>query len=63
LSRSSAERVIGETVSLFYLLGGTAAQPLLIIGGLVPPLLLPGRRRCTYRMRRSLAITKGATRR
>ena len=33
--------LIGEAASLFYLLGGMAAQHLVIVGGLVPPLLVP----------------------
>jgi hypothetical protein len=33
--------LIGEAASLFYLLGGMAAKHLVIVGGLVPPLLVP----------------------
>jgi hypothetical protein len=33
--------LIGEATSLFYLLGGMAAKHLVIVGGLVPPLLVP----------------------
>jgi hypothetical protein len=33
--------LIGEAASLFYLLGGMAAKHLAIVGGLVPPLLVP----------------------
>ena len=33
--------LIGEAASLFYLLGGMAAKHLVIVGGLVPPLLIP----------------------
>jgi hypothetical protein len=33
--------LIGEATSLFYLLGGMAAKHLVIVGGLIPPLLVP----------------------
>jgi hypothetical protein len=59
--------LIGEAASLFYLLGGMAAKHLVIVGGLVPPLLVPGAAdthigSADIDLCLSLAITKGATR-
>jgi hypothetical protein len=59
--------LIGETASLFFLLGGMAAKHLVIVGGLVPPLLLPKAAdthigSADIDLCLSLAITKGATR-
>jgi hypothetical protein len=59
--------LIGEAASLFYLLGGMAAKHLVIVGGLVPPLLVPEAAdahigSADIDLCLSLAITKGATR-
>jgi hypothetical protein len=58
--------LIGEAASLFYLLGGMAAKHLVIVGGLVPPLLVPDAAdahigSADIDLCLSLAITKGAT--
>jgi hypothetical protein len=58
---------IGEAASLFYLLGGMAAKHLLIVGGLVPPLLIPKAAdphigSADIDLCLSLAITSGTTR-
>ncbi len=59
--------LIGEAASLFYLLGGMAAKHLVIVGGLVPPLLVPEAAdahigSADIDLCLSLAITGGATR-
>jgi hypothetical protein len=59
--------LIGEAASLFYLLGGMAAKHLVIVGGLVPPLLVPQAAEAhigsaDIDLCLSLAITGGATR-
>jgi hypothetical protein len=59
--------LIGEAANLFYLLGGMAARHLVIVGGLVPPLLVPEAAdrhigSADIDLCLSLAITKGATR-
>lgn len=59
--------LIGEAASLFYLLGGMAAKHLVIVGGLVPPLLVPQAAdahigSADIDLCLSLAITEGATR-
>ena len=59
--------LIGEAASLFYLLGGMAAKHLVIVGGLVPPLLVPEAAdahigSADIDLCLSLAITRGATR-
>jgi hypothetical protein len=59
--------LIGEAASLFYLLGGMAAKHLVIVGGLVPPLLVPEAAdahigSADIDLCLSLAITNGATR-
>ncbi len=59
--------LIGEAASLFYLLGGMVAKHLVIVGGLVPPLLVPEAAdahigSADIDLCLSLAITKGATR-
>jgi len=59
--------LIGEAASLFYLIGGMAAKHLVIVGGLVPPLLVPEAAdthigSADIDLCLSLAITKGATR-
>jgi hypothetical protein len=58
--------LIGEAASVFYLLGGMAAKHLVIVGGLVPPLLVPDAAdahigSADIDLCLSLAITKGAT--
>lgn len=58
--------LICEAASLFYLLGGMAAKHLVIVGGLVPPLLVPDAAdahigSADIDLCLSLAITKGAT--
>lgn len=59
--------LIGEAASLFYLLGGMAAKHLVIVGGLVPPLLIPEAAdahigSADIDLCLSLAITGGTTR-
>lgn len=59
--------LIGEAASLFFLLGGMAAKHLVIVGGLVPPLLLPEAAdthigSADIDLCLSLAITAGTTR-
>ncbi len=59
--------LIGEAASLFYLLGGMAAKHLVIVGGLVPPLLVPEATdahigSADIDLCLSLAITGGTTR-
>ena len=59
--------LIGEAASLFYLLGGMAAKHLVIVGGLVPPLLIPEAAdahigSADIDLCLSLAITDGTTR-
>jgi len=59
--------LIEEAASLFYLLGGMAAKHLVIVGGLVPPLLVPEAAdahigSADIDLCLSLAITRGATR-
>jgi hypothetical protein len=59
--------LIGEAASLFYLLGGIAAKHLVIVGGLVPPLLVPEAAdahvgSADIDLCLSLTITGGATR-
>jgi len=58
--------LIGEAASLFHLLGGMAAKHLVIVGGLVPPLLVPEAAdthigSADIDLCLSLAITTGAT--
>lgn len=58
--------LISEAASLFYLLGGMAAKHLVIVGGLVPPLLVPQAAdahigSADIDLCLSLAITEGAT--
>ncbi len=59
--------LIGEAASLFHLLGGVAAKHLVIVGGLVPPLLVPQAAdahigSADIDLCLSLAITGGTTR-
>lgn len=59
--------LIGEAASLLYLLGGMAAKHLVIVGGLVPPLLVPEAAdehigSADVDLCLSLAITSGTTR-
>lgn len=59
--------LIGEAASLFHLLGGMAAKHLVIVGGLVPPLLVPQAAdghigSADIDLCLSLTITDGATR-
>jgi hypothetical protein len=58
--------LLTETASLFYLLGGMAAKHLVIVGGMVPPLLVPNAAdahvgSADIDVCLSLAITHGAT--
>ena len=59
--------LVEEAASLFHLLGGMSAKHLIIIGGLVPPLLLPDAPEthvgsADIDLCLSVAITRGATR-
>jgi hypothetical protein len=59
--------LVTEAASLFHLLGGMAAKHLVIVGGLVPPLLLPDAAgahigSADIDLCLSVAITEGATR-
>ncbi len=65
--KHSPSALIGEAASLFYLLGGMAARHLIIVGGLVPPLLIPEAAdahigSADIDLCLSLAITGGTTR-
>jgi hypothetical protein len=60
--------LIEEAASLFFLVGGTAAKHFIIVGGLVPPLLVPDALdehlgSADIDLCLSVAITEGSTRR
>lgn len=66
--RHTPELLVGEAASVFFLVGGTASRHFVIVGGLVPPLLVPdsaeshlGSADIDFCL--SLAITDGSTRR
>jgi len=64
--RHAPEVLLTEAASLFYLLGGIAPKHLVVVGGLVPPLLLPEspqphRGSADIDLVLSVAITKGET--
>lgn len=66
--KHSPDTLLNEAASLFQLLGGMAAKHLVIVGGMVPPLLVPDASRphigsADIDLCFSLAITEGATRR